>query len=44
MGEASVAVYSHDELPAYLQGGGGSSKSWVEHTAEDMLGQRGIRC
>lgn len=42
MGEACVAVYRHDELPAYLPGG--SSESWVEHTIEDMLDQREIRC
>ena len=42
IGEAWVAVYSHDELPACLPGG--SSESWVEHTLEDMLEQREIRC
>lgn len=42
MGEACVAVYRHDELPAYLPGG--SSESWVEHTIEDMLDQWEIRC
>lgn len=42
MGEACMAVYCHDELPAYLPGV--SSKSWVEHTMEDKLDQREIRC